>query len=50
MRSPFPGMDPYLEAPERWQDVHADLAAEIRTALSRLVQPRYFARMNASLV
>jgi hypothetical protein len=50
MLSPFPGMDPYLEAPEHWQDVHADLAAEIRTALNRLIQPRYFARMNSSLV
>src|SRR5205807_4046814 len=48
--SPFPGMDPYLEAPERWPDFHADLAAEIRTALNRLIQPRYFARMNSSVV
>lgn len=50
MPSPFQGMDPYLEAPERWQDVHADLAAEIRTALNLRIQPRYFARMNTTLV
>src|SRR5438876_1000794 len=31
MRSPFPGMDPYLEA--RWGDVHSALCIEIRTAL-----------------
>jgi hypothetical protein len=22
MRSPFPGMDPFLEAPDIWPDVH----------------------------
>ena len=31
MRSPFPGMDPYLEP--YWDDVHVSLCAEIRTAL-----------------
>ena len=31
MRSPFPGMDPYLE--RYWDDVHISLCAEIRTAL-----------------
>jgi hypothetical protein len=29
MRSPFPGMDPYLEAAELWEDVHANLATEL---------------------
>jgi hypothetical protein len=31
MKSPFPGMDPYLEA--RWSDVHATLIAMIKEAL-----------------
>ncbi len=31
MRSPFPGMDPYLEA--RWSDVHSSLITGIREAL-----------------
>ncbi len=31
MRSPFPGMDPYLE--RYWDDVHVSLCTEIRTAL-----------------
>ena len=28
MPSPFPGMDPYLEAPHIWPDLHNALAAE----------------------
>lgn len=33
MESPFPGMDPYIEAPRIWSDFHGDLAAEIRAEL-----------------
>jgi hypothetical protein len=40
-------MDPYLEAPSRWLDVHNDLAAEIRTALNRVLDPRYIARLTS---
>src|SRR5262245_58959518 len=29
MPSPFPGMDPYLETPDRWRNVHGNLATEI---------------------
>src|SRR5688572_29781324 len=47
MPSPFPGMDPYVEAPEGWLDFHNDLAAEIRAALNREIQPRYFAQLSA---
>lgn len=46
MPSPFPGMDPYIEAPEIWSDFHGDLAAEMRAALNRLLQPRYVARLT----
>jgi hypothetical protein len=45
MSSPFPGMDPYIEEPEIWNDFHSDLAAEIRAALNRQIQPRYVARI-----
>jgi hypothetical protein len=38
-------MDPYIEQPEVWSDFHADLAAEIRADLDRVVQPRYVARL-----
>ena len=42
MRSPFPGMDPYLEHPALWPDVHNSLIAAIRDTLVPLVAPRYF--------
>ena len=42
MRSPFPGMDPYLEHPALWPDVHNSLIAAIRDALAPLVAPRYY--------
>ena len=42
MRSPFPGMDPYLERPDRWGGVHAGLIAVMREILSRQVAPRFF--------
>jgi len=34
MPSPFPGMDPYLEAPDLWPDVHARLIAQIAEQLT----------------
>jgi hypothetical protein len=46
MPSPFPGMDPYLEAPEIWEDFHASLAREIRDQLAPRLQPRYFAALT----
>jgi Protein of unknown function (DUF4058) len=47
MPSPFPGMDPYLEAPVRWLDFHNDLATEIRAALNRALDPRYVATLTS---
>ena len=43
MSSPFPGMDPYLEAPAMWEDFHADLATRIRAQLTPHLRPRYVA-------
>lgn len=43
MPSPFPGMDPYLEAADTWEDVHANLATEIRAQLQPQLVPRYVA-------
>jgi len=43
MASPFPGMDPYIEAKEIWSDFHHDLAAEIRALLNTKIQPSYYA-------
>ncbi len=43
MPSPFPGMDPYLETPDRWRNVHNNLATEIQAQLAPLLSPRYYA-------
>jgi uncharacterized protein DUF4058 len=44
--SPFPGMDPYLEAPDVWPDFHDALASEIRTALNASLPSPYYARLE----
>src|SRR5207245_11324467 len=44
MRSLFPGMDPYIEAADLWEDFHSELIAEIKRALLRLVPDRYVIR------
>jgi Protein of unknown function (DUF4058) len=46
MPAPFPGMDPYIEAPDIWSDFHGDLAAEMRAELNCVLQPRYVARLT----
>ena len=44
MASPFPGMDPYIEACGLWEDFHQDLIGEIKRALARSVPERYLVR------
>jgi hypothetical protein len=39
-------MDPYLENPELWPDVHSTLINEIRNALNPALRPRYVARIE----
>jgi hypothetical protein len=39
----FPGMDPYLEDPQLWPDVHTSLIVYIRDYLQPLLRPRYLA-------
>jgi hypothetical protein len=46
MPSPFPGMDPYLEHPGLWPDVHHELISGIREQLNRSTRPRYVARVE----
>lgn len=41
MPTPFPGMAPYLEAPEIWPDLHHELISVIRERLNARVRPRY---------
>ncbi len=46
MRSPFPGMDPYLEDSDIWPDLHDALIAAMREELAPLLSPNYLARLN----
>jgi hypothetical protein len=46
MPSPFPGMDPYLETPNLWPDVHHRIISEIQSALNPVLLPRYVARVE----
>ena len=39
--SPIPGMDPWLEQPGIWNDLHASLITAIRDELAPLLRPRY---------
>src|SRR5881409_1522002 len=40
MRSPFPGMDPYIEASHLWEDFDSHLIDEIYRALSDVLPDR----------
>ncbi len=50
MASPFLGMDPYLEAPEYWRNVHDNLATEIQAQLAPLVRPRYYVEQEPRFI
>ena len=39
-------MDPYLEAPSLWPDVHHGLISEIQAVLNRRLRPRYHVRVE----
>ncbi len=49
-RSPFPGMDPYLEAPKLWPSVHHRLITIFADQLSPLLAPKYFADLESYIV
>jgi hypothetical protein len=44
MKSPFPGMDPYIEACGLWGDFHLGLISEIKHVLAQAVSERYLVR------
>jgi hypothetical protein len=44
--SPFPGMDPYLEAPDIWPDFHDALASTLRSILITSLLAPYYARLQ----
>lgn len=47
MPSPFPGMDPYLEAPDIWPDFHDRLATHLSDVLNEILPGPYYARLEA---
>lgn len=46
MPSPFPGMDPYLENPEIWPEVHSRLIMAIADSLAPSLHPKYYAAIE----
>jgi Protein of unknown function (DUF4058) len=42
MPSPFPGMNPYLEAPQGWANVHHWLIGELAKSLGLSLPPNYY--------
>jgi hypothetical protein len=47
---PFPGMDPYLEAPSIWPDVHTSLMSIIGEQLTPLLAPKYLAELETQVI
>lgn len=43
MELPFSGMDPYLELPALWPDVHARIISAMRDAIQEQLGPNYVA-------
>ncbi|HEX6386709.1 MAG TPA: DUF4058 family protein [Anaerolineae bacterium] len=46
MLSPFPGMDPFLEEPTEWSEVHTWLITSISSQLSEVVLPNFLVRIE----
>ena len=46
MPSPFPGMDPFLEDPGLWPDVHHEIISEARALLNRGLGAKYVVRIQ----
>jgi hypothetical protein len=49
MPSPFPGMNPYLERPDVWNDFHDSFIPAAREALVPHLLPRYYVRIEEHL-
>jgi hypothetical protein len=47
MDNPFPGMNPWLEHPSLWSDVHFRLISALARYLSPLVSPRYYVSVGS---
>jgi len=47
MRSPFPGMDPYLEYPAFWSSFHTRLMVAIAEAIEPQLEPHYYIEVES---
>jgi hypothetical protein len=50
MPSPFPGMNPYLEQSDAWQDFHNSFLIHARDTLTKQVGPNYLVRIEVRLI
>lgn len=50
MPTPLPGMDPYLERPALWPNVHSSLIVAIRDDLAPRLRPRYYVSVEERVV
>ena len=50
MKTPFPGMDPYLEHPTLWPGVQTRLMVALANRLRPVIRPRYVASVEERLV
>ncbi|RRR73552.1 MAG: DUF4058 family protein [Candidatus Viridilinea halotolerans] len=46
MPTPFPGMDPYLEHPALWPDLHNSLISALSDELAPQLRPRYYVALE----
>ena len=49
MPSPFPGMNPYLEQNDAWEDFHTNFITRTQEMLSGQVGPNYFVKVEVRL-
>jgi hypothetical protein len=49
MPSPFPGMNPFLELNDSWEDFHQDFISRSRELISRDISANYIAKIETRL-
>jgi hypothetical protein len=49
-KSPFPGMDPYVEGPRHWKDFHHRFIDDLSDAISDRLPQNYFARIEQDVL
>src|SRR5437867_1528281 len=49
MPSPFPGMNPFLEQPDAWQDFHDRYVPALADALAAVVRPHFIVKVEQHL-